>query len=113
VYDTCRISLAKQAGQRRGWRVVHARLYGEVRAKRVHTFLATWRPAGGMLQVVLVREDHRWMALHSTDVSLSEEEVLTVVVDRFSIEQDYHDLKEVGGLGQRQLRDIWAIVTAF
>ena len=33
--------------------------------------------------------------------------ILSLAADRFSIEQNFHDLKEVEGLGQ-QLRNIWA-----
>src|SRR5947209_669975 len=33
--------------------------------------------------------------------------------DRAAIEQDFHDLKEVEGLGQQQLRNVWANVGAF
>jgi hypothetical protein len=113
TYGPGRISLAKRAGQRRGWQVVQARQYGEVRAKTIKTFLATWRPAGGQVRVVLVREEHGWLALFSTDVTLSAPEILSAAADRFSIEQDFHDLKEVEGLGQQQLRDIWANVGAF
>jgi hypothetical protein len=113
VYGAGRISLAKRAGQRRGWRVVRARPYGQTRAKRVKTFLATWRPAGGRIRVVLVRERHGWLALFSTDVALSAEEILSAAADRFAIEQAFKDLKEVEGLGQQQLRDVWANVGAF
>src|SRR5262249_30880385 len=38
---------------------------------------------------------------------------ISLAADRFSIEQDFHDLKEVEGLGQQQLRNIWANVGAF
>jgi hypothetical protein len=113
VYGADRISLAKRAGQKRGWQVVRARQYGSERVKRVKTFEATWRPVGGRIRVVLVREEHGWLALFSTDVTLSAEAILTAAADRFSIEQDFHDLKEVEGLGQQQLRDIWANVGAF
>jgi hypothetical protein len=113
VYGAGRISLAKRAGQRRGWQEVQVRQYGEVRVKRIQTFLATWRPAAGRIRVVLVREDHGWLALFSTDASLPVAEILSSAADRFRIEQDCHDLKEVGGLGQQQLRDIWANVGAF
>jgi len=113
IYGSGRISLAKRAGQRRGWQQVQARQYGQLRAKRVKTFLATWRPAGGQIRVVLVREEHGWLALFSTDVTLTAEEVLSIAADRFSIEQDFHDLKEVEGLGQQQVRDIRANVGAF
>jgi hypothetical protein len=113
TYGSGRISLAKRAGQRRGWQVVQALQYGELRAKTIKTFLATWRPAGGPIRVVLVREEHGWLALFSTDVTLSAAAILSAAADRFSIEQDFHDLKEVEGLGQQQVRDIWANVGAF
>jgi hypothetical protein len=113
VYGPGRVSLAKRAGQRRGWQVARVRQYGEVRDKRIKTFLATWRPAGGVVRVVLVREPHGWLALFSTDPALTAAEVLEAAADRFSIEQDFHDLKEVEGLGQQQLRDVWANIGAF
>jgi hypothetical protein len=113
VYGKGRISLAKRAGQTRGWQQVRARQYGRERVKRIKTFEATWPPAGGRIRVVLIREDHGWLALFSTDAGLSAEEILTAAADRFSIEQDFHDLKEVEGLGQQQLRDVWANVGAF
>ncbi len=75
VYGSGRISLAKRAGQRRGWQLVPARQYGKVRAKTSKAFLATWRPAGGRIRVVLVREPHGWLTLFSTDVSLTAEEI--------------------------------------
>jgi hypothetical protein len=113
VYGTGRISLAKRAGQRRGWQVVRGRQYGEVRPKHIKTFLATWRPAGGCIRVVLVHEARGWLALFSTDPALTAAEILEAAADRFSIEQVFHDLKEVEGLGQQQLRDIGANVGAF
>lgn len=113
VYGPERISLAKRAGQKRGWQVVPVCQYGEVRDKRIKTFEATWRPAGGRIRVVLVQEDHGWLALFSTDATLTAAEILAAAADRFSIEQDFHDLKEVEGLGQQQVRDVWANVGAF
>jgi len=113
TYGSGRISLAKRAGQRRGWQEVQARQYGAVRAKTIKSFLATWRPAGGQIRVVLVREEHGWLALFSTDVTLTVGQILSAAADRFCIEQDFHDLKEVEGLGQQQVRDIWANVGAF
>lgn len=94
------MSLAKRAGQKRGWQTVQTRQYGEVRSKRIKTFLATWRPAAGCIRVVIVREEHGWLALFSTDASLAVAEILSLAADRFAIEQDFHDLKEGQGLGQ-------------
>src|SRR5262249_10220081 len=108
-----RISLVKRAGQRRGWRGVWARQYGATRAKTVKTFLATWRPAGGVIRGGLGRGGDGWLALVSTDRTPAGEEILSAAADRFSIEQDFHDLKEVEGLAEQQLRDVWANVGAF
>jgi len=41
TYGPGRISLAKRAGQKRGWHEVEVRQYGQVRVKRVKTFEAT------------------------------------------------------------------------
>jgi hypothetical protein len=112
-YGAHRISLAKRAGQRRGWQAVEAVLYGERVTKRVKTFLATWAPLGGVLRVVLVQEVGRWVAFFCTDPRATAAEVLEVVADRAALEQDFHDLKEVEGLGQQQVRDVWANVGAF
>lgn len=113
IYGSGRISLAKRAGQKRGWQVVQVRQYGTLRAKRIKTFEATWRPAGGRIRVVLIQEEHGWLALFSTEPTLTAEVILSAAADRFSIEQDFHDLKEVEGLGQQQVRNIWANVGAF
>jgi hypothetical protein len=56
-----------------------------VRAKRIPTFEATWRPAGGRLRVVLVREAHGGRALVSTDPTLTAEAILTAA-DRLAVE---------------------------
>jgi hypothetical protein len=40
-------------------------------------------------------------------------QILEAFADRAAIEQDFHDLKEVEGLGQQQVRDVWANVGVF
>jgi hypothetical protein len=113
VYGTERISLAKRAGQRRGWATEAFTLYGERVAKRYKTFLATWRPAGGAIRVVLVDEPTGWRAYFCTDPSASVADILTAVADRFSLEIAFRDCKEVVGAGQQQVRFVWASVGAF
>src|SRR3954467_8913405 len=54
------IDLAKRAGQRRGWSSDTFELYGGKAVKKYKTFLATWRPAGGVIRVVLVDEPTGW-----------------------------------------------------
>src|SRR5271166_226930 len=113
IYGRRRIDLAKRAGQRRGWREEEFDLYGRIEAQRYKTFLATWRPAGGVIRVVLVWRGKAWAAFFCTDPAASVADVLTAVADRAAIEQTFHDLKEVWGAGQQQLRDVWANVGAF
>ena len=62
---------------------------------------------GGVIRVVLVKEDHGWYAFFCTDTSASVVEILESFADRATIEQDFHDVKEVWGSGQQQVRNIW------
>lgn len=100
-------------GQRRGWSTDVFDLYGEKKVKRYKTFLATWKPAGGVIRVVLVDEPTGWRAYFCTDSSASVAEILTSVADRFSLEITFRDCKQVVGAGQQQVRFIWANVGAF
>jgi hypothetical protein len=58
-YGKHKISLTKRAKQKRGWQSVTGTLYNKTVAKTYKTFLATYRPAGGVIRVVLVKESHR------------------------------------------------------
>ncbi len=62
---------------------------------------------------MLVRRDQTWAAFFCTDPTASAADVLTAVADRASIAQAFHDLKEVWGVGQQQLRNVWANLGAF
>ena len=68
---------------------------------------------GGLIRVVLVREKDGWVAYFCTDAAASVEQILTAVADRGAIEQDFHDLKEVHGAGQQQVRHIFANVAVY
>src|SRR5437016_5916060 len=57
-YGKKSISLAKRAAHRHGWQVETFVLYGEEKTRRYKTFLATYKPAGGVIRVVLVKEDN-------------------------------------------------------
>src|SRR5262249_30622342 len=108
VYGTERISLAKRAGQRRGWSTEAFTLYGGRVVKRYKTFLATWKPAGGVIRVVLVDEPTGWRAYFCTDPAATVADILTAVADRFSLEITFRDCKQIVGAGQQQVRFIWA-----
>jgi hypothetical protein len=113
IYGTARISLAKRAGQRRGWTTEAFTLYGGRVTKRYKTFLATWRPAGGVIRVVLVDEPAGWRAYFCTDPSATVTDILTAVADRFALEITFRDCKQVVGAGQQQVRFVWASIGAF
>ena len=114
IYGKNRLSLAKRAGQRRGWQSVEVRTTkDEVATKRYKTFLATWRPAGGVVRVVILEEDDdSWRAFLCTDPEADVESIVQTVLDRWAIEQNFHDLKEVEGIGQVQLRRVWSNIGA-
>ena len=94
------IDLAKRAGQRRGWSTETLTLYGVATVKKYKTFLATWRPAGGVIRVVLVDEPTGWRAYFCTDTSASVADILGAVADRFSLEITFRECKQVVGAGQ-------------
>jgi hypothetical protein len=114
TYGKKRISLAKRAGQRRGWLVKTFVLYGDSVSKRYKTFLATYRPAGGLIRVVLVKEDDgSWRAYLCTHADATVKEILEAVADRSALEQVFHDVKEVHGVGQAQTRNYWSNVAVY
>jgi hypothetical protein len=107
------IDLAKRAGQRRGWSTEALPLYGVAAVKKYKTFLATWRPVGGPIRVVLVDEPTGWRAYFCTDASASVAVILGRVADRFSLEITFRECKQIAGAGQQQVRFIWANIGAF
>jgi len=112
-YGKNRISLAKRAGQKRGWQSIDCTVYGETTTKTYKTFLATYVPVGGLVRVVLVKEEHGWYAFFCTDPNASVQEILEAFADRATIEQDFHDVKEVWGTGQQQVRNIWTNLAVY
>jgi hypothetical protein len=112
-YGPNKLSLAKRAGHRGGWETVECTLYGEEATKTYKTFLATYTPAGCVIRVVIVQEAHGWYAFFCTDPNATVIEILEAFADRATIEQDFHDVKEVWGAGQQQLRNIWRNLAAF
>ena len=113
TYGKRRLSLAKRAAHRHGWQTIGVVQYGQEVTKTYKTFRATYRPAGGLIRVVLVREDDGWVAFFCTDAEAPVTAILEAVADRAAVEQDFHDLKEVHGVGQPQLRNYWANVGAY
>lgn len=113
TYGAAGISLAKRAGQRHGWQHGDFVLYGKRVRKQYKTFLATYKPAGGLIRVVLVKDPDHWVAYFCTKADATVQEILEAVADRSAIEQNFHDVKEVQGAGQQQLRNYWANIAAY
>jgi len=112
-YGQQSLSLAKRAGHPRGWQTETFVLYNQAVAKTYKTFLATWEPAGGLIRVVIVREDDGWQAFFCTLATATVPHILEAFADRAAIEQDFHDLKEVHGAGQQQVRHYWSNIAVY
>ena len=113
TYGKNSISLAKRAGHRQGWQTIDCTADGKTATKTYKTFLATYEPVGGVIRVVIVKEEHTWLPFFSTDPKASVVEIIEAFADRATIEQDFHDVKEVWGAGQQQVRNIWTNVAVY
>lgn len=101
------IYLRDKAAKSSGWFSVNVTVYGQQETKQIKMFKATYRPAGGEVLVLIVREDKdSWRAYMCTNLSATAQEILEAVADRSGIEQNFHDLKEIEGAGQQQVRNI-------
>jgi hypothetical protein len=112
-YGKNKISLAKRAAHHEGWETAKCTVYGKTVIKLYKTFLATYRPVGGVIRVVIVLEDRDWYPFFSTDPFATAVEIIEAFADRATIEQDFHDVKEVWGAGQQQVRNIWTNLAVY
>jgi hypothetical protein len=112
-YGKHKISMATRAEHRQGWEVAQCTVYGQTVTKLYKTFLATYRPVGGIIRVVIVLEDQDWYPFFSTDPFTTAVEIIEAFADRATIEQDFHDVKEVWGTGQQQVRNIWTNLAVY
>lgn len=75
--------------------------------------LATYRPAYGAIRVAIAQEATGPQYFFCTDSNASVVEILEAFADRAAIEQDFHDLKVIWGVGKQQLRHLWANIGAY
>jgi hypothetical protein len=109
IYGKNKISLAKRAGHRKGWSTITYRCRGVEVTRSYKTFLATSRLISGEIRVVIVRfEDGGWAPYFCTDTSVTVCDILETVAARWAIEEHFHDVKEVWGAGQQQVRNVWS-----
>jgi hypothetical protein len=112
-YGKQRLSLSKRAAQPLGWHEVECFQYQHMVHKTVKTFLATYKPAGGLIRVVIVKEEGTWLPYYCLDTTASVADILEAMAGRTSLEQTHADVKEVEGAGQQQLRNWQANVGAY
>ena len=108
TYGKERISLKELADQTDGWEQVECVQYNEKVTKTLETFLATYRPAGGKIRVVIVKEEGIWLPFFSTNPEATVVEILEAKADRNAEEQVFEDVKEVWGAGQQQVRNVYS-----
>lgn len=110
-YGKNRVSLKKRAGRRDGWMTISYACRGVPTEGRYKTFVATSHTFGGSVRVVLLEHGSgNWAAYASSDVSMSVEMILKIVSDRWSIEEHFHDVKEIWGAGQQQVRNLYSSI---
>jgi hypothetical protein len=111
IYGQNRISLAKRAGHARGWEFITFLCRGAEITRRCKTFLATTHLTGGAVRVVLLEQERgNWAAYFSTDLNLDSKTILETGAERWGIEETFHDVKEVWGAGQQQVRNVWSSI---
>lgn len=79
--------------------------------RRYKTFLATSHVVGGCMRVVLLEYSRgNWAAYLSTDTEMSVELTLKTVADRWAIEEQFHDVKEIWSAGEQQVCNVWSSI---
>ncbi|MGB6045686.1 MAG: transposase [Pirellulales bacterium] len=109
IYGKQKISLAKRAAHRKGWQTITYNCRGVEVTRKYKTFLATSELVSGQIRVVILRyEDGSWAPYFCTDTSAEVRDILETVAARWAIEEHFHDVKEVWGAGQQQVRNVWS-----
>ena len=107
IYGKNKLSLAKRAGHRQGWETITYHCRGAEVTRQYKTFLATSRLTSGVICVVIIRfDDGGWAPYFCTDSSATVREILEAVAAHWAIEEQFHDVKEVWGSGQQQVRNL-------
>lgn len=108
IYGENKIDLRKRAAHRQGWETLTYVCRGHEVTRSYKTFLATSRLVGGTIRVVIVRFDDGWAAYFCTDPTAGVRDILEAVASRWALEEHFHDVKEVWGAGQQQVRNLWS-----
>ena len=94
-----------------GWQTITYDCRGVEVTRQYKTFLATSQLVSGQIRVVILRyEDGSWAPYFCTDTSAEVRDILEAVAARWAIEEHFHDVKEVWGAGQQQVRNVWSSI---
>src|SRR3990167_196713 len=109
IYGVHRISLSKLANHGEGWQTITYHCRGGEVVRQYKEFLATSHLVGGVIRVVIVRfDDGGWAPYFCMDAQVEVRDILETVAARWAIEEHFHDVKEVWGAGQQQVRNVWS-----
>lgn len=104
-----RLSLAKRAAHPQGWQSITYNCRGVEVTRQFKTFVAMSHLTDGPIRVVLVRfEDGGWVPYFCTDPTADVRDILEAAAARWALEEHFHDVKEVWGAGQQQVRNVWS-----
>ena len=104
-----KLSLAKRAAHPQGWQSLTYHCRGVEVTRRYKTFLALSHLTDGLIRVVIVRfEDGGWIPYFCTQASAEVRDILEAAAARWALEEHFHDVKEVWGAGQQQVRSVWS-----
>ena len=109
-----KLSLAKRAAHRDGWQSITYGCRGIEVTRDYKTFLAMSHLADQPIRVVLVRfEESGWVPYFCTDPNatahnVTARDILEAAADRWAIKEHFHDVKEIWGAGQQQVRNVWS-----
>jgi hypothetical protein len=113
-YGKNRISLKKRAASAGGWTTITYMCRGVEVTRQYKTILATTKLTGSAIRVVVLKyEDGNWAPYFCTDTNASVFDILTAVGDRWAIEEHFHDVKEVWGAGEQQVRNVFSNIACW
>jgi hypothetical protein len=95
-----RIYLAGRGAHPLRWETIECFVYGQRVTKTIKTFLVTYRPAGGVIRVVIVKEEHGCEFLFCTDPDATPCQIVEAFADRAAIEINHADYHSSAGLYQ-------------
>lgn len=99
-------ALSQLAKDKKGFSDYDLKLYGKKRHVRVKRVDAIWKPAGQLIQILIVyyKQRSKPAFFFCTDLTFSVKDILTRVAARWSLENTFKDLKEQLGWSHWQCR---------